>query len=100
MNASKFMQNALRPKEQTNYPYFILYYLSDLFPIVTFFSAVLFTTTQPDNFSRKFKKKVTTIDSDNVNYFCSATSEWPNVYGDWTNGGNTMGGSHVNGNSG
>ena len=75
MNASKFMQNARRPKEQTNYPYFILYYLSDLFPVVTFFSAVLFTATQPDNFSRKLKKKVTTIVSDNVNYFCSATSE-------------------------
>ena len=24
----------------------------------------------------------------------------PNVYGDWTNGGNTIGGSHNNGNSG
>ena len=24
----------------------------------------------------------------------------PSVYGDWTNGGNTIGGSHNNGNSG
>ena len=45
------------------------------FPVVSLFSAVLFASTQPDNFPRKLKKKVTTIDSDNIHYFCSATSE-------------------------
>ena len=100
MNASKFMQNALRPKEQTNYPYFILYYLSDLFPAVTFFSAVLFTTTQPDNFSRKFKKRLQLLIQIMLITSAAPHPNDPNVYGDWTNGGNTMGGSHVNGNSG
>ena len=58
-------------------PYFILYYVSDLFAVVRFFSAVPFTSTQPHNVPRKFKKKLQPLISDNVNYFCSATSEWP-----------------------
>ena len=94
------MQNARRPKEQTNYPYFILYYLSDLFPVVTFFSAVLFTATQPDNFSRKFKKRLQLLIQIMLITSAAPDPNDPNVYGDWTNGGNTMGGSHVNGNSG
>ena len=94
------MQNALRPKEQTNYPYFILYYLSDLFPVVTFFSAVLFTATQPDNFSRKFKKRLQLLIQIMLITSAAPRPNDPNVYGDWTNGGNTIGGSHNNGNSG
>ena len=102
MNASKFVQNARRPEEQTNYPYFILYYVNDLFPIVTFFSAVLFTSTQPDNFPRKLKKKVKLLIQIMLITFAAPRPNDPNVYGDWpwTNGGNTIGGSHNNGNSG
>ena len=102
MNASKFVQNARRPEEQTNYPYFILYYVNDLFPIVTFFSAVLFTSTQPDNFPRKLKKKVKLLIQIMLITFAAPRPIDPNVYGDWpwTSGGNTIGGSHNNGNSG
>ena len=102
MNASKFVQNARRPDEQTNYPYFILYYVNDLFLVITFFSAVLFTSTQPDNFPRKFKKKVKLLIQIMLITFAAPRPNDPNVYGDWpwTNGGNTIGGSHNNGNSG
>ena len=57
-----------------NQLYFILYYVSNLFVVVRFFIAVLFTSTQLDNFPRKLKKLQLLI-SDNINYFCSATSE-------------------------
>ena len=90
------MQNARRPEELTNYPYFILYYVDDLFPVVTFFSAVLFTSTQPDNFPRKLKKKVKLLIQIMLITFAAPRPNDPNVYGDWpwTNGGNTVGCSH------
>ena len=63
---------------------------------------MLFTSTQPDNFPRKLKKKVKLLIQIMLITFAAPRLNDPNVYGDWpwTNGGNTIGGSHNNGNSG
>ena len=100
MNASKFVQNARRPEEQTNYPYFILYYVNDLFPIVTFAMQCYLLQLNLIIFQGNLKKKVKLLIQIMLITFAAPRPNDPNVYGDWpwTNGGNSgWGYPHNNG---